>query len=261
MGILTLAYGLACYLAFLAAFAYLVAFVGDLGVPRSVSTGPAALAGPAPGAGLPAGLALDLAVDLGLLALFALQHSIMARPGFKRIWTRLVPAAAERSTYVLASSLALGLLYRFWRPLPGVVWDVQAPAPRLGLLALFWGGVALALASTFLISHAGLFGLGQAWARCRGRPYQEPPFRLTALYARVRHPLMLGFLVTFWAAPTLTWGRLLFAAGMTAYILAGTWLEERDLLRDLGPGYAAYLRAVPRFLPLPWRRANKPPTD
>ena len=247
MGFLALLYGLAAYLAFLAAFAYLVVFVGDLGAPRSVSLGPAA----APGAAL--------AVDLGLLALFALQHSVMARPAFKRAWTRLVPPEAERSTYVLASSLALGLLYWSWRPLPGVVWEVRAPALRLGLLALFWAGVALALASTFLVSHAGLFGLGQAWARFRGRPYREPPFRLTALYARVRHPLMLGFLVVLWAAPTLTFSRLLFAVGMTAYIVAGTWFEERDLLRSLGRDYAAYRRAVPRFFPLPGRRANKQP--
>lgn len=249
MGILALLYGLAAYLAFLAAFAYLVAFTGDLGVPRSVSAGPAMPPGPA------------LAMDLALLALFALQHSIMARPAFKRAWTRLVPPAAERSTYVLASSLALAVLYRGWRPLPGVVWQVGPPVLRLAIHALFWGGVALALASTFLISHAGLFGLGQAWARFRGRPYREPAFRLTALYSRVRHPLMLGFLAVLWAAPTLTWGRLLFAAGMTAYILAGTWLEERDLLRVLGPDYAAYRRAVPRFFPMPWRRANKPPGD
>ena len=249
MGFLVLLYGLAAYLAFLAAFACLVIFVGDLGAPRSVSVGPAA----APGAAL--------AVDLGLLALFALQHSLMARPAFKRAWTRLIPSEAERSTYVLASSLALGLLYWGWRPLPGMVWQAGPPALRLGLQALFWAGVALALASTFLISHAGLFGLGQAWARFRGRPYREPPFRLTALYARVRHPLMLGFLVVLWAAPTLTWSRLLFAAGMTVYILAGTWLEERDLLRVLGPDYAAYRRTVPRFFPMPGRRANKLPED
>jgi protein-S-isoprenylcysteine O-methyltransferase Ste14 len=248
MGFLVLLYGLAAYLAFTAAFAYLVAFTGDLGVPRSVSVGPASSPGQA------------LAVDLGLLALFALQHSLMARPAFKRAWIRLVPPAAERSTYVLASSLALGALYLGWRPLPGILWRVGPPGPRLAIQALFWAGVALALASTFLVSHAGLFGLGQAWARFRNRPYREPPFRLTALYARMRHPLMLGFLVVFWAAPTLTWGRLVFAAGMTAYILAGTWFEERDLLRVLGPDYAAYRRAVPRFFPLPGHRANKPPT-
>jgi protein-S-isoprenylcysteine O-methyltransferase Ste14 len=247
VGFLTLLYGLFAYLAFLAAFGYLVVFTGDLGGSRTVSAGPAAVP------------AAALALDLGLLGLFALQHSLMARPAFKRAWTRVVPPAAERSTYVLASSLVLAVLFLGWRPLPGVVWQVRPPALRLSLHALFWAGVALALASTFLVSHAALFGLGQAWARFRGRPWREPPFRLTALYARVRHPLMLGYLMVLWAAPTLTWSRLLFAAGMSAYILAGTWFEERDLLRTLGPDYAAYRRAVPRFFPLPGRRADKPP--
>jgi len=187
VGALFLGYGLVCYLAFLAAFGYLMAFVGDLGVPRSVSAGPAG----------PPGLAL--AADLGLLALFGLQHSLMARPAFKRAWTRIVPPALERSTYVLLSSLALAVLFRCWRPIPGTVWA----------------------------------------------------FRPTALYARVRHPLMLGFLVAFWAAPRMTLGHLVFAAGASFYILVGTILEERDLLRELGPGYAAYRRQVPRFFPAP----------
>lgn len=247
MGFLALCYGGACYLAFLAVFAYLVAFVGDLGVPRSVSAGLLVAPGPA------------LAADLGLLALFAVQHSLMARPGFKRAWTRIVPRAAERSTYVLLSSLALGALFLGWRPLPAVVWDLRQPALRLGVLAVFWGGVGLTLASTFLVSHTDLFGLRQVWFRFQGLPYREPPFRLNAFYARLRHPLMLGFLAAFWAAPRMTLGHLVFAAGTSCYILAGTWLEERDLLRTLGPGYAAYRREVPRFFPVPWRRAGKPP--
>ena len=245
MRCLALGYGLACYLAFLAVFAYLVGFVGDLGVPRSVSAGPAG----------PPGLAL--AVDLALLGLFALQHSLMARPAFKRAWTRIVPAAAERSTYVLLSSLALALLFRCWRPIPGMVWDFHHPALRLAAWAGFWGGVAMVLAGTCQISHFDLFGLRQAWLRFRGLAYLEPGFRLTALYARVRHPLMLGFLATFWATPRMTLGHLVFAAGATGYILAGTWLEERDLARNLGPDYAAYRRQVPRFFPVPWRRAGK----
>jgi len=245
MGALALGYGVACYLAFLAAFGYLVAFAGDLGVPRSVSSGPAGPAGQA------------LAVDLALLALFGLQHSVMARPAFKRAWTRFVPAAVERSTYVLLSSLALALLFRFWRPIPGTVWELQHPALRLGAWACFWAGAALALASSFLISHADLFGLSQVWCRFRGRPHRAAEFRLTALYARVRHPLMLGFLATFWAAPSMTLGHLVFAAGTSCYILAGTILEERDLLRTLGPDYAAYRRQVPRFFPVPWRRARR----
>jgi protein-S-isoprenylcysteine O-methyltransferase Ste14 len=237
VGYLALLYGSACYLAFLAAFAYLVAFAGDLGVPRSVSVGPDGSWGRA------------LAVDLGLLALFALQHSVMARPWFKRAWTRVVAPAVERSTYVLLSSLALAACFRFWRPLPAPVWALEQPWLRLATWTLFWAGVALVLASTFLISHFDLFGLRQVWLRCRNRPYAEPEFRLNALYARVRHPLMLGFLIVFWATPRMTLGHLLFAAGASAYILAGTLLEERDLLRSLGPRYAAYLKSVPRFFP------------
>ena len=244
MGSLALLYGACCYLAFLASFGYLVAFVGDLGVPRSVSVGP-------PG---PPGQAL--AVDLALLGLFAAQHSLMARPGFKRAWARLIRPPVERSTYVLASSLALALLFRFWRPLPGTVWAFPHPAVRLGAWILFGAGVALTLVSTCQISHADLFGLRQVWFRFRACPYKEPGFRLTALYARVRHPIMLGFLVTFWACATMTLGHLLFAAGATAYILIGTWLEERNLLGSLGPTYAAYRRAVPRFCPF---RLGQPP--
>jgi len=241
---LLLGYGLLCYLAFLAAFGYLVAFAGDLGVPRSVSAGPPGPAGPA------------LAADLALLALFAAQHSLMARPGFKRAWTRIVPPAAERSTYVLLSSLALALLFRCWRPIPGTVWELRQPLAQLAVRAVFWAGAALALASSFLISHADLFGLRQAWCRFRARPYREPAFRPNWVYARVRHPLMLGFLATFWAAPRMTLGHLVFACGTSLYILAGTLLEERDLLRALGADYAVYRRRVPRFFPVPWRRAG-----
>jgi len=254
---LALVYGALCYLAFLACFGYLVAFVGDLGVPRSVSVGPAGLPGMVPGHGPAVAWAVDLAVDLALLALFGLQHSLMARPAFKRIWTRIVPEPVERSTYVLLSSLALALLFRYWRPLPGVLWDLHPAALRLAVWTGFGAGVALTLASTCLISHADLFGLRQVWFRFRGRPYREAEFRLTALYARVRHPLMLGFLAAFWATPRMTLGHLVFAAGTSCYILAGTLLEERDLLRTLGPAYAAYRRQVPRFFPVPWRRAGK----
>jgi protein-S-isoprenylcysteine O-methyltransferase Ste14 len=254
---LALVYGALCYLAFLACFGYLVAFVGDLGVPRSVSVGPAGPPGMVPGNGPALEWAVALALDLALLALFGLQHSLMARPAFKRIWTRIVPEPVERSTYVLLSSLTLGLLFRCWRPLPGVLWDLHPAALRLAVWTSFWAGVALTLASTCLISHADLFGLRQVWFRFRGRPYREPAFTPNALYARVRHPLMLGFLATFWAAPRMTLGHLLFAAGTSCYILAGTLLEERDLLAALGPDYAAYRRRVPRFCPLPWRRSAK----
>ena len=238
MGFLALLYALLCYLAFLGTFVYLIAFVGDLGVARSLASGPAG----------PAGWAL--AANLGLIALFGLQHSLMARPAFKRVWTRVVPPALERSTYVLFSSLALILLFRCWQPLPRIVWSLGHPLLVLAARALFWGGVTLTLASTFLISHLDLFGLGQAWCRFRRQPYQDPAFRVGAFYARTRHPLMLGFLVTFWATPVMTLGHLVFALGASAYVLAGTALEERDLLAALGPAYARYRRAVPRFLPL-----------
>jgi methanethiol S-methyltransferase len=244
MGSLALLYGLLCYFVFLATFGYLIAFAGDLGVPRSVSAGPASSPG------------LALAVDLALLALFGCQHSLMARPWFKRAWTRVVPPALERSTYVLFSCVALWLLFILLRPLAAVVWEFQHPVPRLGAWAVFGAGVALALVSTFLISHFDLFGLRQVWFAFRGLPYQEKAFRLTAIYARVRHPLMLGFLLAFWATPRMTLGHLVFALGMTAYILVGTVLEERDLLASLGPRYRAYLREVPRFFPWPRRRAG-----
>ena len=237
MGLLALLYGSLCYLAFLAAFLYLVAFLGDLGVPHSISVGPAGSWG------------LALGVDLALVSLFAVQHSVMARPGFKRAWARVVAPAVERSTYVLLSSLALAFLYWQWRPLPAVVWEIRNPGTRAAVWAVFGSGFGLALFSTFLISHADLFGLRQVWLRCRERPYQERAFRIGTLYGVVRHPLMLGFLLAFWAAPRMTVGRLLFAGGMTAYILLGTLLEERDLMRTLGADYAAYRHRVPMFFP------------
>jgi protein-S-isoprenylcysteine O-methyltransferase Ste14 len=242
MGLMALVYGSVCYLAFLSVFSYLVVFTGDLGTWRSVSRGPGQ------------GGAGAWGVDLLLLGLFAVQHSLMARPGFKRIWQRLVAPCVERSTYVLLSSLALALLFWRWRPLPGVVWDPGLPGIRLALLGVFWAGVALSLYSTFLISHADLFGLRQVWFRFRGQPCPERPLSAGTLYGRVRHPLMLGFLLVLWAAPRMTLGHLLFAGAMTLYILVGTCLEERDLLKTQGPAYEAYRRRVPKFLPRLRRR-------
>ena len=245
MGLLILACGVVCYASFLLAFLYLMAFLGDFGVPRTVSSGPALAAGPA------------LAQDLALLLGFGLQHSLMARQGFKRVWTRLVPAALERSVYVLASSLALALLFRYWRPLPAAVWTVTTPALSGLLWAVFGLGWAVVLASSFHLSHAGLFGLSQVWQHFRGQPAQSPPFRTPGLYRLVRHPLMLGFLLAFWATPRMDAGHLLFAAVMTLYILAGTHFEERDLRRSLGPDYEAYRQRVPRLLPWPRRPSIK----
>lgn len=241
-----LAFGVICYGAFLAAFAYLVAFVGDLGVPRSLGHGPEQ-------ARLPA-----LAGNLALLLVFGLQHSLMARPGCKRMLTRLLPQALERSVYVLASCLALGLLFLGWRPLPAPVWQVAAAGPRLLLWALFALGWGVVLASSFQLSHAGLFGLSQVWRHFRGLPEEALAFRTPGLYRLVRHPLMLGFLLAFWATPRMDAGHLLFAGAMTGYILIGTRLEERELRRSLGAAYDAYRARVPMLLPWPRPRESAP---
>lgn len=236
-----LAYGVLCYLIFFATFLYAVAFVGDFAVPKSIDSGPTGPAGPA------------LMTDLVLLALFAVPHSLMARQGFKRRWTRLVPAVIERSTYVLVSSLLLLVLFWQWRPLPDTVWDVYSPPGRGLLWALFWFGWGLVLVSSFLTDHFDLFGLRQVYLYARGRPYQPVGFRVTGLYRHVRHPLLLGFLIAFWATPTMTVGHLLFAAATTAYVLAAIPLEERDLLAAHGEVYAAYRRQVGMLVPLPWK--------
>lgn len=245
MGVFSLLYGSFSYLVFLGVFLYAIAFVGDLGVPRSVSVGPSGPVGTA------------VLVDLALLGVFALQHSVMARPGFKRVWTRLVPKSIERSTYVLLSSLALALLYWQWRPIAGTVWAVEAPAGRTILSVLFWAGWLLILFGSFLINHFDLFGLRQVWLRFASQPYVPLPFRTTALYAFVRHPLMLGFMIAFWAAPVMSWSRLLFAAAGTGYIVVGTALEERDLVGHYGAVYERYQSEVPRFVPWPGRRARE----
>lgn len=239
---LTLGYGAVCYVAFLVAFLYAVGFVGAIVVPRSVDRG---IAAPAPQA---------LAVDLLLLGLFAVQHSVMARPGFKRWWTRIVPHSIERSTYVLLASAALLLLYWQWRTIPAVIWDVRSPAARFAVWTLFGLGWATVFASSFMVNHFDLFGLRQVYLVWRGKPYSDIGFRIKFLYRLVRHPLMLGFLIGFWAAPTMTAGHLLFAIATTGYILIAVQLEERDLVAALGDQYRDYRRRVPAFLPIPHRR-------
>jgi protein-S-isoprenylcysteine O-methyltransferase Ste14 len=237
--LLSLLYGGVCYLVFLAVLLYAIGFVGNLLVPKSIDSG---------GRVAPAEA---LAVDLLLLGLFAVPHSVMARPGFKRWWTRLVPPPVERSTYVLVSSLLLALLFWQWRPIPEVFWEVRHPVAVSFLWGLFAVGWLTVLISTFLIDHFDLFGLRQVYLFAAGRQYSPPAFRKHALYRVVRHPIMLGFMVGFWAAPVMTWGHLLFAGMTTAYILVGIRLEERDLLSAFGSAYGEYRGEVPMVVPWP----------
>ncbi|OBF84478.1 hypothetical protein A5791_24370 [Mycobacterium sp. 852002-51163_SCH5372311] len=241
---LTIGYGAVCYLAFVVAFLYAVGFVGAIVVPRTVDHGIAAPVGEA------------LAVNVLLLGLFAVQHSVMARPGFKRWWTRIVPQSIERSTYVLLSSAVLLLLYWQWHTLPSVIWDVRQPAARLAMWALFWLGWATVFASSFMVNHFDLFGLRQVYLAWRGKPYTDIGFRVQFLYRLVRHPLMLGFCIAFWATPTMTAGHLLFAVATTGYILIAVQLEERDLVANLGDQYRDYRRQVPMLLPIPHRHSE-----
>jgi methanethiol S-methyltransferase len=242
---LALLYGIVCYVVFFATFLYAIAFVGGFAVPRTVDAG-----GPA------AGLTEALLVNAVLLSVFALQHSVMARQGFKRWWTRIVPKSLERSTYVLASSLALILIFWQWRPMPEIVWDVEAAAARYALWALFWTGWLLVLVSTFLISHFDLFGLRQVWLRFRDRPYRPLPFQIHSLYRFVRHPLLLGFFVAFWAIPTMTVGHLLFAVATSGYMLVAIQFEERDLVAFHGEAYERYREQTGMLVPRPGRQAD-----
>lgn len=244
MAIIGFIYGILCYAAFVASFLYAIGFIGNLAVPKSIDSAP------------PASLASALLVNGVLLGLFALQHSLMARPGCKAWWTRMVAPSLVRSTYVLISSLLLGLLFWQWRALTGVIWQVDSPLGRGGLHALFWLGWLLALWSTFMLSHCDLFGLRQVWLRLRGEGYSPVPFNAGALYRFVRHPLMLGFLIAFWAAPTMTLGHLLFAAAMTAYIFIGIFFEERDLAAAHGAAFEQYRKDVPMIFPAPGRRSR-----
>lgn len=235
--LLTLGYAAFGYLVFLAVLTYSVGFFAGLGVPKGIDQGTRS--------GWPAAVATDAA----LLLLFAVQHTVMARAWFKRPWTRLVPPSAERATYVLSASLLLALLFWLWRPVGGTVWRLPEPGHGL-LLAVYAAGWLIAISSTFLISHFDLFGVRQAYLPARGRAYQPPGFTERGLYRRIRHPLMAGFLVVFWAAPTMTLGHLLFAAATTGYILVGIMFEEHDLRRSLGEAYDSYLARVPALIPV-----------
>lgn len=229
-------YGIVSYAVFFGTFLYAVGFIGNFAVPKSMDSARE----------IP--LVTALLIDAGLLTLFALQHSIMARPAFKRWWTRIVPEPAERSTYVLFSSLALIVLFAFWQPLGGVVWEVTSPLGRAALYAAYAFGWGLVLVSTFLINHFDLFGLRQVWLQLLGRPYRALAFVTPAPYRLVRHPLYVGWLFAFWATPVMTVTHLFFAIATTAYILIAIQLEERDLVAA-HPEYEQYRRSVPMLIP------------
>jgi methanethiol S-methyltransferase len=241
-GIFSVVYGASVYLVFLGTFLYAIAFVGNLGSWKTIDSGT-----PGPST------AVALLIDAALLALFAVQHSVMARPAFKRWWTRFVPTAVERSTYVLFASAVLIAIYVFWQPVTAPVWTATGIAAT-ALMAIFWLGWALVLVSTFLINHFELFGLTQVYDRLRGRQPARATFRTPLFYSWVRHPIYLGFLLAFWGAPMMTIGHLLFSVATTGYILLGIFLEERDLVAQFGEQYRNYRRRVSMLIPWPGRR-------
>ena len=241
-------YGIVSYALGVASLLYLICFLGNIVVPKTIDSAPVG------------GVAPAVLVDLILVALFAFQHSLMARPGFKERWTRIVPKAAERSTYVLLTGLVLALLCWQWQPIAGVVWNVEGAVGKGLLQALFWLGWVILFAATFMINHFDLFGLRQVYLRLKDQPYRPVPFVEVALYRFVRHPIMLGLLIGLWATPSMSVGHLLFAAATTIYIFIGIFLEEHDTRQALGEDYETYRRQtrmiVPLPLPLPRRKAQ-----
>jgi protein-S-isoprenylcysteine O-methyltransferase Ste14 len=246
MGVLTLLYGVIDYFIFFLTFLYAIGFVSNMVVPKSIDTG------------LTVPLAEALIVNVLLLGLFAVQHSVMARPAFKHWWTKIVPKPAERSTYVLFASAALLLLYWQWRPIPELVWSVEDATGIRVLNTIFWFGWALLLVSTFLINHFELFGLRQVFARLLNRTLPSPVFKTPLVYRHVRHPIYLGFLLAFWATPTMTGGHLLFSIATTGYILIGICFEERDLIDQFGDQYRRYRQQVGMLLPWPSKKEANP---
>lgn len=236
-GIAAFVYGIVCYAIFFGSFLYAIGFLGNFAVPKSIDSGPAGPLGQA------------LLIDALLLALFAIPHSVMARPGFKERWTRIVPWPIERSTYTLVSALLLLLLFWQWQPIPTLVWQVESDVGAAFLLGLFGAGWGLVLVATFLIDHFDLFGLRQMTLYLRGREYTHHPFRTPGLYRVVRHPLYVGWFLAFWCTPAMSVGHLLFATLSSAYILIAIRFEERDLCDALGEDYIDYRRRVPMLIP------------
>jgi protein-S-isoprenylcysteine O-methyltransferase Ste14 len=241
---IALIYGIAAYFLFLVVFLYAIGFVGNWLVPKSIDSG------------VEGDIIPSLLINAVLLGIFAVQHSVMARPGFKRWWMQIVPQPIERSTYVLLSSLALVLLFWGWQPLQGVIWDVKNSSGALVLWALFWLGWLIVLTSTFMINHFDLFGLRQVYLNFRSEKYSHVGFKVLGLYKLVRHPIMLGFVVAFWATPQMTVGHLVFSVATTLYILIALQLEERDLITYLGDAYKQYKKQVPMLLPWPRRKQD-----
>lgn len=239
----TMAYGLIAYAAFFITINYAIGFVGNWLVPKSIDSGPAGPVVP------------SLLINAALLMVFVLQHTIMARPAFKAWITHHIPRSVERSTFVLAASAALGLVFWQWRPAPQVLWSAEAPWLRYTLSAISLCGWATVFLASFMVSHFDLFGLRQTWLRFRDRAYRPVGFRLVGLYKLVRHPLMLGFIIAIWATPDLTVGHLFFAVMVSLYIAMGIWFEERDLVREHGEDYLKYRRGVRAIVPLPKRSA------
>ncbi|HKI46649.1 MAG TPA: isoprenylcysteine carboxylmethyltransferase family protein [Balneolales bacterium] len=230
-------YGIICYALFFGVFLYAIGFIGGIVVPKTIDSGTTGPVGRA------------ILINALLLGVFAIQHSVMARPAFKRWWTTIVPKSMERSTYVLFSSLALILLFWQWQPIGGVLWSVQIHWAQILLRAIFAFGWFILLTGTFMISHAHLFGLQQIYENLLNKPVSNPKFMQPGYYKYIRHPLMLGFIIGFWATPVMTTGHLLFAAAATGYILVALQLEERDLIHFFGEQYLDYKRRVPMFIP------------
>lgn len=248
--LLRLSFAVASYLLFFAAFLYLIGFVGDLFGEVARLTGMAELTGlPTVDTGPASTLGMAIIINIGLIALFGIQHSVMARPGFKARLTQVWPASIERSFYVLATVIALGLIYLFWRPITPLVWSAQADWLRAFLWGLFFTGWTIVFIATWLLNHFELFGLQQAWADFRGRSPAEMQFRTPLFYKLVRHPIYTGFLLAMWAIPDMSQGHLLFAVGMTIYILIGVRHEERDLITHLGEHYSEYRTRVGALVP------------